>query len=215
MKNFHSLSRSLFTLLAIASLHSSLAHADGNETLDEATLHEEVRFIEQAANLDPEIIATSATEPVYLGRITNRSTQQSIEIDCIEGTKEACKKLGFYLISGIKADQPFKTIEVKKLNLMVSDGQPDFRYFATAEWVFYAGENESSGTNILLWLPIPIAEVLIVVDTLIAPVRAIVHFGKVGPYKKARKALYQALTTGATVSVSNKQFNALQSMLNQ
>jgi hypothetical protein len=205
---------STLTLGAILAL--SVASQTQAAELSASEIQNEVEFVERAAALDPQVLAPTpgATEE-FLGRVSNQSTGQSVEIYCTSGPRTACKELSFFRVNGVRADTAFKRITVGALDAEVKN--PKYHFPLASDWLLHPNEgdrNRDEEAEPLFFL-VGVGEAVLITDVLLIPFRLVGRWISAPTYKNARLALYKTLTTGGTVPVNDRQFGALLKLLTE
>ena len=115
-------------------------------------------------------------------------------------------ELGFFKMAGVLDVTPFKTVKTSELSGFVSSQDHSYTVLPISKAV---GED---AMGMLMWLGF--GEVILAADIVSAPFRLIGYELKENTFKKAKKNIYKALSSGATVLVNNRQYNKVASLLN-
>jgi hypothetical protein len=208
----------LFLFLALTLTLTSQSLAASLYLRDEAELANFIQTptetpTEVEPNPDANSPAASPTAEIRMGEIINASTGQSIQVLCTKGTREACEVVSFYLVAGVRAPTPFKVTSLGSINQDAQYRAKRFRFWAANAWLI----DDDDALNAFLWFPLPVGPVLTIVDTILFPVRGVAHLAgektRANKYKNARKLLYRALTTGASVEVNEKTHARIESLI--
>lgn len=206
--------RSITKLTCFLAVAASLPLASQASSLLLRTEDEILSFAQRGGELNTTAATQSDPTEIRLGEIINSATGQSIQILCTKGTREACEVVSFYHVAGVRSPKPFKVTTLFSIN-KDAKYEPKLRFWATNAWLIDS-ENEADA---MYWFLLPVGPVLTVVDTIIFPIRSLIYVGTKVPkkqhYRKARKDLYKALTTGASVEVSEKTYQSIQSLISK
>ena len=209
MKVFYSIA------ILTATLNCFAAHADETDNVNAQT-----QFIEQAAENDSAIIqadnsteqhsGSNSADKKFLGRITNSSTHESIEIYSLG---EDGQTLGFFKVIGpVAPADPFKIMATSGFEKAVDSKKPDFKVTPGLDWELNKF-GEGDWTVFMVGAVFGLTEAMLAYDVVISPIHLPVGAIKAHTYKKAKRNLYRAITSGSTVVVNSHQYKKILSFL--